>query len=974
MKSLLARLLLVVSIALVPVLSFQAYTESQARRVRHLLVEDEALRLMRLVSAEQQQIAEGAEQALNAISASPAVQDNLPELCPRQLANLLAQSPRYTFAGVIGLNGHFVCGSSPFDRSIGVADRAYFRDALQTGGFVIGDYAVGRASGQKSVHMAKPFRDRDGIIAGVVVLALDLDWLRQQLERLGLPPDIAVSVRDRNGTMLARFPDGARYVGQPMPEAMRFSLAGDAIRVDPMQGADGRPRIVAYAPVGTALRGLRISVGLDRDISFAAVTQANRTGLLLIAAGAGLALALAALLGQGLIRRPLDRLLAVADRWRSGDLAARTGLRADGSEFGRLAAAFDRMAAAQEARENTLRTALESTTDSVVVLDRCWRITFLNQHAQAMLPGCDLVGQLLWDARPGLAQTIFGDACRTAMDSGVPIHLEAYHEPRKAQFELHAYPSAESLTLFFRDVTNERAVAARLAAREQMVHVVHALGEATPDLLYAKDRLGRTLYANPATLAVLGCTAEAALGHTAAEFLADPALAEAIMTDDRRIMARGETETIEEHVLDARLGKTRVWQTNKTPLRHRDTGEVIGIAGISRDVTEERRTAAALAAERARLEDIEARLRRLTGALELRVREEVAARQRQDLLMAELDHRVKNMLATIQALVSQSRTSSDTLDGFLETFEGRLRAMGRAHNLLTNSRWEGANLEMLVTEELAPFISGAVPAVEISADAPVLLKPKAALAFSLAVHELATNAAKYGALSVPGGRVQVGWHAEQRDGQVLVLHWREAGGPEVVQPGRRGFGLTLIENSLAYELGGTVQVGFPAAGLTCTMVVPWDQIASLAEPPPSAPSRTQAGTDYMVAALGGKRILVVEDNALLAATIVRNLTAVGVSVVGPVARLEAAVELAETAEIDIALLDVDLDGTMVWPAADRLVRRDIPFVFASGYQASLVMPRRFEGAPVLNKPFSVRELRGALLRPLVAPRFRPGEN
>ena len=355
MKSLLARLILIVSVAMVPAIALQAYTENEARRTRQQLVEDEALRLVRLVASEQQRIAEGAEQVLNVLGGAPSVQDSRSEDCQRLLANLLRQSPRYNYASVIGLDGHLICAPGPFDPSIDVSDRSFFRLALQTGGFVIGEYAVGRFSKQPTIHMAKPFRNRDGAIAGVVEIALSLDWLGQQLERLALPPEAVASVKDRNGTVLARYPDGARFVGHPMVAENRFSLEGTEVKVVELTGLDGKQRITAYSPLGGDPKGLRIGVGLDREVTFAPVTQANRKGLILIIAGAVLALATTALAGTRLIRRPLDQLLKVADRWRHGDLAARTGLHADSSEFGRLAAAFDSMAVAQENRECTLR-------------------------------------------------------------------------------------------------------------------------------------------------------------------------------------------------------------------------------------------------------------------------------------------------------------------------------------------------------------------------------------------------------------------------------------------------------------------------------------------------------------------------------------------------------------------------------------------------------------------------------------------
>ncbi len=346
--------------------------------------------------------------------------------------------------------------------------------------------------------------------------------------------------------------------------------------------------------------------------------------------------------------------------------------------------------------------------------------------------------------------------------------------------------------------------------------------------------------------------------------------------------------------------------------------------------------------------------------VDLVAREQEAARRQQNVLMAELDHRVKNMLATIKALATLSTTEGQTIEGFLATFEGRLQAMSLAHNLLTRSRWEGIDLRALIDEELAPFAGPGTATVLIAPRLPaVLLRSKAALAFSLGLHELATNAAKYGALSVPGGQVHLAWHEETLDGRRLVLRWVESGGPPVRAPQQRGFGLTLIESCLSYELGGTVAFSYPVEGVSCTVTVPWDQIASITPPPAAVAAPERAG-------LAGAHILLVEDNALVAQSVVMCLQRAGAAVVGPAPRLPAAIALAETMDIDGAVLDVDLDGTMVWPAADVLARRGIPFFFATGYQASLVMPPRFRDRFVLNKPFSLNDLKDALQRMLSA--------
>jgi signal transduction histidine kinase/ActR/RegA family two-component response regulator len=370
LRRLQTKLFLIVLVAMLPALAFQGYTEFEARRNRQQLVQDEALRLVRLVASEQQRIIEGAEQVLNVIASAPAVQDNDPEQCRRMLANLLNQAPRYSSTGVVGLDGRVRCAPFPFDSNLDVFGRDFFTRAVQTGGFVISGYAVGLVSRRPAIHMAKPFRDAAGKVAGVVALALDLDWLDQQLHRLPLPPGATALVSDRNGIMLARYPEAARFVGQPMPAQNHFLLEGDKVAIASVMSLDGRPDMKAYSPPGAEPKGLFVGVGLDRDLSFAEVTEANLIGSMLIFAGLALALATTYLLGGRLLGRPVKQLLTAAARWRTGDLAARTGLAENSGEFGQLGIAFDRMAAALGERERTLHeneAVLRTLTDTLEV-------------------------------------------------------------------------------------------------------------------------------------------------------------------------------------------------------------------------------------------------------------------------------------------------------------------------------------------------------------------------------------------------------------------------------------------------------------------------------------------------------------------------------------------------------------------------------------------------------------------------------
>jgi len=191
------------------------------------------------------------------------------------------------------------------------------------------------------------------------------------------------------------------------------------------------------------------------------------------------------------------------------------------------------------------------------------------------------------------------------------------------------------------------------------------------------------------------------------------------------------------------------------------------------------------------------------------IHEQKIAEERQRLLINELNHRVKNTLATVQAIAFQTLKGDIPLAEARARFEARLLALSRAHNLLTERNWEGASLERVVTDSIAYL--DVRERFEISGER-VFLAPRAALAFALAFHELATNALKYGALSGEGGRVSISW---QRAGDCLEVHWKERGGPAVEVPAARGFGSRLIERGLEADLGGRAELIFERDGLCC---------------------------------------------------------------------------------------------------------------------------------------------------------------
>jgi PAS domain S-box-containing protein len=195
----------------------------------------------------------------------------------------------------------------------------------------------------------------------------------------------------------------------------------------------------------------------------------------------------------------------------------------------------------------------------------------------------------------------------------------------------------------------------------------------------------------------------------------------------------------------------------------------------------------------------------------------------QDLLMAELDHRVKNTLATVLAICSRTLTGHDSLDSFQEAFEGRIHALAKTHNLLSSSHWTGISLRDLLAAELVPYVDLASERIEISGE-DVKLAPRAGLGIGLLFHELATNAAKHGALASDQGQVSCAWEVVFVDDRPVVrIVWQESGGSPVAEPTRRGFGRTVIEKGLAFNGGGSAELRFLREGVRCEIELPTDE-------------------------------------------------------------------------------------------------------------------------------------------------------
>lgn len=340
------------------------------------------------------------------------------------------------------------------------------------------------------------------------------------------------------------------------------------------------------------------------------------------------------------------------------------------------------------------------------------------------------------------------------------------------------------------------------------------------------------------------------------------------------------------------------------------------------------------------------------------ITERKRAEERQILLAEEVDHRARNVVAVVQSIMRLTRANS--IDEYIGALDGRIGALSNAHRLLAGSRWEGADLNRLVDEEFAPYRAGGK--VRVSAHGPVvLLPPPTAQTIALALHELATNAAKYGALSTDAGHVELTWQLEPNK---LELIWVETGGPLISPPSRRGYGSRAIVAGIERQLGGIVNFDWQPDGLHCTLSVPHDVNKEAFRRTPIEVHGVDGGPAQDAAVdPNDKRVLLVEDEPLVSMMLADMLSAFGHKVDGPYSRFSDAILAAKSNNLQAGILDVNLGGEKTYAVADILANRKIPFAFVTGYGPDTILTE-FSHAPVLQKPIEAAKLH-ALLQQIV---------
>jgi PAS domain S-box-containing protein len=562
-------------------------------------------------------------------------------------------------------------------------------------------------------------------------------------------------------------------------------------------------------------------------------------------------------------------------------------------------------------------TLLEALPVAIYTTDAEGRITWYNSAAaelwgQRPEPGTRWCGsfRLYWpDGRP-----MAHDECPMAetLKQGRPIRgvcailerpdgsrVPVVPNPSLLRDDSGAVTGAINLMLYVEAEQDAEIQTARLAA----------IVEGSDDAIVSKDLCGRVTSWNAGAARMFGYSPEEMIGRSITTII--PTELRSEEDDILAKISRGERIDHFETVRVAKDGRRLDISVTVSPLRNK-AGTVVGASKVARDITE-RKQAAAL----------------------------------QKLLFEELNHRVKNTLATIQAIANQSLRRSASPADFVASFGGRVHALARAHDLLVRGEMKGSDIADIIREQV--LLGPAADPRIVCSGPSVTLDSRAAVHLALVLHELATNARKYGALSVPGGRLVIDWRLEAT-GPELLISWREQGVPQVRAPASHGFGTTLIERTLESN-GGEASIRYEVDGIACDMrlPLPHEHTPRFGEAAPVR-FRDAAAAPTARSTLAGKHILIIEDEPLVAMDLETLLTSAGCKVAETASSLSTALHAIEATACDAALLDANLGGEPVDEVAAALTRKGVPFAFATGHGVD-ALPAAFRQAPVLIKPF-----------------------
>lgn len=509
-----------------------------------------------------------------------------------------------------------------------------------------------------------------------------------------------------------------------------------------------------------------------------------------------------------------------------------------------------------------------------------------------------------------------------ALDSGEPIRVEEAEPTLDRVFDLNIFAldrDRDRVAVLFTNITERKRAEAALRESEERFQ---QFADASASGLWIRDANTLSMeFVSPAIASIYATSPDAFIGDI-------ERWAAMIVPEDR--------DAALDHINQARQGEPAVhefrirrkdgtfrWIKNTDFPLYDEKGNVERVGGIAEDVITETKMAV----------------------------------EHQGVLLAELQHRVRNIMAMIRSTAVRSANGAVDVEDYKTSLAGRLLALARVQTLLTRQANAGGSLRGILESEIGAQAHSENQYELAGPD--LMLSPKAVEVLTLAFHELATNALKYGALSVSGGKVSVKWTPfERREKPWLSIDWVEEGAPSRPPPTRRGFGSELIEAKIPYELRGTGKTTIETGGARCHIEFPLRDAESILETDAPAPTRLYGGTIDMTGApdLTGKTVLVVEDDYYVASETAAALRGAGAEVLGPCPTQEDAFRILDEETPTAVVLDLNLGGGGPrFEVAHELVKRGTPFVFLTGYDPD-VIPRELANVVRLQKPIALRDI------------------
>jgi PAS domain S-box-containing protein len=419
---------------------------------------------------------------------------------------------------------------------------------------------------------------------------------------------------------------------------------------------------------------------------------------------------------------------------------------------------------------------LERMNEGFYAIDRAWRLLYVNPRAEAFWgrSSASLLGRSMLELFPRFAGSPAHAAHEGAMEGGEPTRVEVVSTATGRPVELRLFPSSGGLSVYFDDLAPRRKMEQEIQTQEELL----GLAELSAGIgVWVADLREGTVTARPEFFRLLGIEpVDGPVSQDLPRALRHPEDRERVTQGFRDALASG-AETYETEYRIIRPNGEQRWIFGRGRVTRDEAGKPWRYAGVDLDITERKKQ--------------EEHLR---------------------IVMGELLHRTNNLLTVVQGMSRQIARGCAGIDEFVPALNSRLQGLGVSTSLLTLAEWRGVQLDDLVRAQVAPFAE--MDRFEMSGP-DILLTPKAAQNLGLALHELGTNAIKYGALSVPAGRIRVNW--EITAAGLLHMRWKEAGGPPVVQPTRAGFGRVVTEQMIAAALDAVVDTSYDAGGIEWTL-------------------------------------------------------------------------------------------------------------------------------------------------------------